>query len=39
MAEARALYFAELMRDLSNTGTNGRKFSKWDIISIIGNAF
>lgn len=39
MAEARALYFAELMRELSNLGTNGRKFSKWDIISIIGNSF
>ena len=39
MAQARALYFAELMRDLNNTGTNGRKFSKWDIISIIGNSF
>jgi hypothetical protein len=38
MIEARGLYFAELMRDLSNTNTDGRKFSKWDIISIIGNA-
>ena len=39
MAEARALYFAELMRDLSSIGTNGRKFGKWDIINIIGNSF
>lgn len=39
MIKARTLYFAELMRDLSNIGTNGKKFSSWDIISIIGNAF
>jgi hypothetical protein len=39
MIEARALFFAELFRDLSNTRTSGKRFSTWDIICIIGNAF
>jgi hypothetical protein len=37
--EQRVIYFAELFKELSYLGTNGRKFGKWDIINIIGNAF
>lgn len=37
--KARILYFAELFRDLSLLDVQSkRKFSKWDIINIIGNS-